>query len=432
MTWEYGPFVIPLALSATLSAIVALGLWPRRRMPGGKALIALLCATAWWSLTELLQYGAQELGAKVFFTNLVYLSVVSAAVFWFLFSLTYSRKRERLRISETISLWVIPVLSLVFLWAAPTDGLMLRIVSLDPSGPVTNLVMARGPWFWVMTAYSYALMLWGAVLLVRLVRQSGRAMGVQALFLVTGLVLPWASNVVWLLGSYRWFPFDPTSIAFGASAILLTVGMRWSRLFDLVPSARSAAIEAMRDGWLVVDTAARLVDLNAAGRTMLGGGDLVGRRLDTLVPQLLPMLRGRMDATVRDETVVLGSGSQSRHYMVEASAVTERSGVQVGRVITLRDVTRSIEAQQERERLIQALQDALSQVRELGGLLPICAHCKRIRDDQGYWTQLERYISQHTKASFTHGFCPDCLERMMQEAGLGEHEELSKGDLAWP
>jgi GAF domain-containing protein len=55
------------------------------------------------------------------------------------------------------------------------------------------------------------------------------------------------------------------------------------------------------------------------------------------------------------------------------------------------------------------LQDALSQVKALQGLLPICAHCKKIRDDQGYWQQIESYISQHSQAEFSHGICPDCL-----------------------
>jgi GAF domain-containing protein len=57
-----------------------------------------------------------------------------------------------------------------------------------------------------------------------------------------------------------------------------------------------------------------------------------------------------------------------------------------------------------------SLQDALIQVKTLQGMLPICAHCKKIRDDQGYWQQLEAYISQRSGAKFSHGVCPDCLQ----------------------
>jgi hypothetical protein len=56
----------------------------------------------------------------------------------------------------------------------------------------------------------------------------------------------------------------------------------------------------------------------------------------------------------------------------------------------------------------------LEHVKTLRGLLPICAWCKRIRDDSGYWSQVETYLRSHTEANFTHGICPDCLERERQ------------------
>ena len=66
-------------------------------------------------------------------------------------------------------------------------------------------------------------------------------------------------------------------------------------------------------------------------------------------------------------------------------------------------------AELDRELVIRQLQDALSQVKTLSGLIPICAHCKKIRDDRGYWNQVEEYIRRHSHAEFTHGICPDCM-----------------------
>ena len=65
----------------------------------------------------------------------------------------------------------------------------------------------------------------------------------------------------------------------------------------------------------------------------------------------------------------------------------------------------------EREGLIHQLQDALAQVKVLSGLLPICAQCKMVRDDGGYWSKVEAYIEQRTEARFSHGLCPDCYEK---------------------
>jgi hypothetical protein len=73
----------------------------------------------------------------------------------------------------------------------------------------------------------------------------------------------------------------------------------------------------------------------------------------------------------------------------------------------------------KRERSIsKELKDALSNVKTLWGLIPICARCKKIRDDEGYWKQVEEYIGTHTEARFSHGICPDCYQKYREEAGL--------------
>jgi len=80
-----------------------------------------------------------------------------------------------------------------------------------------------------------------------------------------------------------------------------------------------------------------------------------------------------------------------------------------------RSIRYSIERKQsllEKDRLIEQLRDALAKVKTLTGLLPICAACKQIRDDKGYWQQVETYLQQHTSAVFTHSICPRCARRL--------------------
>lgn len=67
------------------------------------------------------------------------------------------------------------------------------------------------------------------------------------------------------------------------------------------------------------------------------------------------------------------------------------------------------------EKAIEELQKALDEIRTLQGILPICASCKKIRDDKGYWNQIESYISKHSQAVFSHGLCPDCAEKVFEE-----------------
>ena len=76
------------------------------------------------------------------------------------------------------------------------------------------------------------------------------------------------------------------------------------------------------------------------------------------------------------------------------------------------DISRRKKEQEDREHLIVELRDALGNVRKLSGLLPICASCKKIRDDEGYWNQVETYLMEHTSVQFTHGICPECSEKL--------------------
>ena len=81
------------------------------------------------------------------------------------------------------------------------------------------------------------------------------------------------------------------------------------------------------------------------------------------------------------------------------------------------DISKQQKVEQERERLIVELKDALSRVNQLSGLLPICASCKKIRDDSGYWNQIEAYIRDHSEADFSHGICPDCANKLYPDLG---------------
>lgn len=70
------------------------------------------------------------------------------------------------------------------------------------------------------------------------------------------------------------------------------------------------------------------------------------------------------------------------------------------------------ESEEKREKLIAELTQALDEIKTLEGIIPICANCKRIRDDQGYWSQIEAYISSHSEARFSHGICPECRQKL--------------------
>lgn len=90
----------------------------------------------------------------------------------------------------------------------------------------------------------------------------------------------------------------------------------------------------------------------------------------------------------------------------------ELSEIRVELSLAQREIEHRKAVEREKEELIRELQRVLSEVKTLRGFLPICANCKKIRDDEGYWQQIEQYVEEHSEAVFSHGLCPDCADSL--------------------
>jgi PAS domain-containing protein len=102
----------------------------------------------------------------------------------------------------------------------------------------------------------------------------------------------------------------------------------------------------------------------------------------------------------------------ARYFASTASRLYDAQENVIGSIESIRDITAAKRLEKERERLIGELQGAIAKIRTLSGLLPICASCKKIRDDKGYWNQIETFIRDHSEAEFSHGICPDCARKL--------------------
>lgn len=125
--------------------------------------------------------------------------------------------------------------------------------------------------------------------------------------------------------------------------------------------------------------------------------------------------RIKEDPTLSGTFIVLISGMKTSSDE-QATGLDEGADGYIARPISNRELkarinamVRILKAERERDRLVVELQEALKKIKQVSGLLPICAHCKKIRDDKGYWTRVESYIERHSEAEFSHGICPDCL-----------------------
>lgn len=119
------------------------------------------------------------------------------------------------------------------------------------------------------------------------------------------------------------------------------------------------------------------------------------------------------DAMIEKEEVALHRDTgEQRWHLTSKIPIKDSQGSVTGIVGISHDITHRKQAEEERERLINELKQALADIKTLSGLVPICSNCKKIRDDKGYWTQVEAYVQEHSQAQFSHGFCPECMRKL--------------------
>jgi PAS domain-containing protein len=111
-------------------------------------------------------------------------------------------------------------------------------------------------------------------------------------------------------------------------------------------------------------------------------------------------------------------GESGKYFAAAASILYNAQGLIVGAIESLRDITAAKQLEKNREDLIKELRKAIAKVRVLSGLLPICSQCKKIRDDKGYWNQIESYIRDHSEAEFSHSICPECAKILYPELDI--------------
>ena len=187
-------------------------------------------------------------------------------------------------------------------------------------------------------------------------------------------------------------------------------------------------IDNLPDYIYVKDVEGRFLTANPAVARLMGVAtpdDLLGKRDEDFYPEHASAeFRADEEKVFRGEPVIskdepnIDKLGQRTEILTTKVPLRDSAGNIIGLVGISRDITELKQQEQacqvalaEREKIVTELQEALSQVKTLRGLLPMCAFCHKIRNTDGQWERLEAYIIRHTEADFTHGFCPECNEK---------------------
>ncbi|HEX6322664.1 MAG TPA: histidine kinase N-terminal 7TM domain-containing protein [Vicinamibacterales bacterium] len=344
-----------LAAAGVAAAMAGLA-FSRSHVPGGRSFGWMNVAMVWWCLTGALHAFPQAVETRVLWATLQVAGIAAVPPFWLLFAGGYARTSWAAAPSVRR---VLLAGALLMIGSAATNSWHgLYWPAVRPAGGF--LSYDHGPLFWTAVVWNYALLLLAAVTLLRALRLQHRAFTGQVAALIGATMCPWVGNALYLLGA---FPagFEPTSLTFVLSGILITWGLYSHQLFDVVPAGRAAIFERMADAVFVLDRADRIVDGNAAAALLLGApagrrtqlpGRAIGRGLAEVLPwwAVLPK-----PPSPDDRLPVLAShGDRLLELQAETFADTRGSG---GSLLWARDVTARRTAEIEHEALEKKLHE---------------------------------------------------------------------------
>lgn len=180
------------------------------------------------------------------------------------------------------------------------------------------------------------------------------------------------------------------------------------------------------DTIISADKNGNIVFWNPSAQKMFGyqEHEVIGHSLTMLMPDHLKEAHQKGltshvangNSRIINKTVeMVGLTKDGREFPVELSIAAWQADDRQYYTGIIRDISERKQIEKERDALIRDLQRSLAEVKTLSGMLPICASCKKIRDDKGYWNQIEAYIHEHSNATFSHGICPDCAKKLYPE-----------------
>ncbi|ELY40703.1 histidine kinase N-terminal 7TM domain-containing protein [Natronorubrum tibetense] len=368
MAWQYTTQLVPyigvLLLAMVVSAALAIYTVVVRSDamddPSVSAFVGLNAGCAIWSGAYALQILSVDLPAKRFWLSIAFVASILVVVSLFAFAVAYSDHERWLTRRTLLAVTVVPVAGFV-LHATQYRNLYERPLDTTVVDGIVVLDRTLGLAATVTLLFMYGLVVVAAGFLLKTVYESHRVYRLQSVAVLIAILVPFVPNIVWALDLGPMGNLDLTPVAFTVSGIVFAVAIYRHHLLDIAPVARTAIVEDMRDGFLVIDDTDRIRDANAAVRGMRGTDSFVGRDVTAIFPDIAPIVR---DGASTHQTEIIVDGDDGRRFF--DVQVQQLSSADEIRLLLLRDVTEQHAVEQRYQSFIENASDLITMVDEDG------------------------------------------------------------------
>jgi len=362
MNMHIGPITLLHVVPALLAGTLAVRAWRRRGVSGNLTMALLMAAVCLWAFTEAMVHTVPDRVWMQAWSALSYPGSQTTPVFFFLYALSFSGLHMRLAPGVRPALFIVPAISTVLAATNHLHGLVWSSITVTESAFGTTGVFGHGPYFTFQIAYSYALTAAAIVMLARAVVRFPRLYSLQTRFLLLGALVPFAGNIVYVVGFSPVPGLDITPLAFSVTGLFLSLAVSRFGFLSSRPVSRETLLAILKDGILVLDGDSNIIEINPAATGMLGldGRPPAGAPAAFVLRNHPDLLAAIAPGVLVGQTVELGG----RRVKLEISPIPGAPGDRPGRMLVMRDIT-------ARHRAEEALRDSEERFRDLVDLLPV-------------------------------------------------------------
>lgn len=394
--WQLNPYAIPLVIGVIPITNFALVAWRHRTNPAARFFWLFALAVAGLMTTYALELLSADLALMLTWLKFEYLFSLTIPVIWLLFTLAYCGYERWLNPWLIGLLFVIPVIHIVTVWTNEFHGLNWQTVGVEVVESYVLFSRTYGPMFWIGVVYLYLVTLTASIILIRSVFRSEAFYREQLLPLLAALFLIWLGSVLTIAGLTPIRRLDLTPFGYALACIPIAWSLFRFRLFDIMPTAHSAILQNMSDAVIVLDRRNRLISVNPAGEQLLRvqAARVIGQPAPLVFASQPELVERYQEAYDAQGELIFGQDEHKRYFDLRISPLRDRAGQLTGRIVVLRDITRSRQAE---EMIRQYAAELEAANRELDAFSRTIAHDMRtpLTALLGYANMLDSFEKQN-------------------------------------
>lgn len=355
MTWQINLFAIIYFTSAILVFGVIIFAFRHMNVRGARYFVYLAHSVEVWTLFMGLEYGVLEPTWKIIFGKIEYLGIATIGVTWLMFALNYSQKEKWLTRRNVSLLFIIPLVTLIFVFTNELHGLLWPVITPSSDLPGAGLIYGYGPIFWLIFVYNYITLAVGTVIIIDNALHSRDLYRWQMIGLTASAIIPWIGNLIYVSRLSPVPALDLTPLAFSLSALIITFNIFQFGLFDLVPIARDQLVENLADGMLALNNKNRIADINPMARDLLkiNGERVIGHPISDFADAFA--LIGPFNGVESAQVEAKITHSTVSDIELRISPLVDERGKLVGRLFIARDISERKQLEKMRNDLTHAM-----------------------------------------------------------------------------